>query len=60
MHFKASSRTGHLISTGSWPKMAGNKLLMANGVMFSQIAIAAASHAAFTSGFLLLEATRPI
>lgn len=53
IHLRASSRTCHFCSTGSFAKIAGNKLLIANGVMFSQIAIAVSLAAALRSGFFV-------
>mmetsp|Transcript_13812 Transcript_13812/g.15543 ORF Transcript_13812/g.15543 Transcript_13812/m.15543 type:complete len:203 (+) Transcript_13812:277-885(+) len=51
-HFNASSRMGHLTSTGRQEKIAGKRLLIAYGQIFSQMAIAVSVQAFLTSGFL--------
>mmetsp|Transcript_26740 Transcript_26740/g.39616 ORF Transcript_26740/g.39616 Transcript_26740/m.39616 type:complete len:237 (-) Transcript_26740:56-766(-) len=57
-HCKASSRAGHLISTGSCAKIPGRRDFIAKGVMFLQIAIAVSAAAVFTAG--LLDVACPI
>mmetsp|Transcript_10425 Transcript_10425/g.22097 ORF Transcript_10425/g.22097 Transcript_10425/m.22097 type:complete len:243 (-) Transcript_10425:44-772(-) len=54
MHLRARTRSCHFFSTGRVAKRAGRRDLIANGLIFSQIAVAVSSAAFLTSGFLEL------